>query len=230
MVNAPHDLLIPDSIAKYAIYGGNEEIISIVEQKGYVFNNMLKKAVKSHRHNLINWIIDNYSQPEQIPLTYPILNSNTLAFVYFYFISKDKVSINFVYESSTVTQMAAFKENIDLLLYLLSIGGENGCTENSFEPPLMKAAENNNLYLVNLLLEKGAKVDEKSSDDYTSLFSIAELGYIDVARALIDNGADINYRRISSEDKLSVYDRAILYNQQAFAKFISSHPKFNPLS
>lgn len=141
------------------------------------------------------------------------------------------MDINFVFNDYTVTQSSVKKENIDLLLYLLSIGGENECTQSSFAPPLMIAAENNNIFLVKLLLEKGADVDEESIDGYTALYSIAELGYIECAKILIEHGADVNYSIINEDNEdshLCVYSRALVYKQYTFADFISHQQGYVP--
>jgi len=58
--------------------------------------------------------------------------------------------------------------------------------------PLSTATEANNIDIVNLLLDKGAKVNRRFHHGYTVLMRAAYLGYIDIVKALVDKGADIN--------------------------------------
>lgn len=48
-----------DSIAKYAVIGGNTEIIHICYQKKYNFKGTLLKSIYYHRNEIAKWIIDN---------------------------------------------------------------------------------------------------------------------------------------------------------------------------
>ncbi len=64
-----------------------------------------------------------------------------------------------------------------------------GCATTT---PLMTAAEQGNVALVNELLAKGAPIDEKGPFDSTALRQATEFGRIEVIKVLLDKGADIN--------------------------------------
>ncbi|MBF0364116.1 MAG: ankyrin repeat domain-containing protein [Oligoflexia bacterium] len=58
--------------------------------------------------------------------------------------------------------------------------------------PLTKAAKNNNIARVKLLIEKGADVNLQNLYDETPLVLAAENGYLELANMLIEKGADVN--------------------------------------
>lgn len=58
--------------------------------------------------------------------------------------------------------------------------------------PLIYAAMNGDLDLVNFLLGNHADVNAKQRDSMTPLMNAAMQGYLDVAKVLIDNGAEVN--------------------------------------
>ena len=55
--------------------------------------------------------------------------------------------------------------------------------------PLMIAARNNRLELVNFLIKNGAKVNAKSKDGSTALSLAAKKGHQDIINVLKSNGA-----------------------------------------
>jgi ankyrin repeat protein len=59
--------------------------------------------------------------------------------------------------------------------------------------PLHEAAANGDALAVRALLDAGAPVDAETRDGVTPLMCAAAWGYIDVARILIERGADINH-------------------------------------
>ena len=75
--------LMPKTL-KYAIKGGNEEIIQILVQNGFVFNYFLETAIKYHHNEIGNWLIENYRQGEIDPFVC-LRYENTLGFCYFLF-------------------------------------------------------------------------------------------------------------------------------------------------
>ena len=59
---------------------------------------------------------------------------------------------------------------------------------------LHTAAEEGNIDIVRLLIERGAEVDSRDDAGHTPLHEASRSGHVEVARALIDYGADINAR------------------------------------
>ncbi len=84
---------------------------------------------------------------------------------------------------------------VELAEILLKYKIETDIKDNNGKPPLYWAAKNKNLTLMQLLIQNGASVNEKTgrNDDNTLLIElISEENYI-AANLLIEYGADINY-------------------------------------
>ena len=67
----------------------------------------------------------------------------------------------------------------------------NRAREDTKQRPLHRATEEGDLPLILELCNKG-KINEKDKDGQTPLHLAAQKGYVDIARALIDKGADVN--------------------------------------
>ena len=77
-----NDCNIPDDIAEFAIYGGNNEIIRILEQKGVNYDNKLQISIDSHHYHITDWLLTNYNC-EKIYLYNCIKSYNYQAFLFF---------------------------------------------------------------------------------------------------------------------------------------------------
>ena len=77
----PHNEIEDKDLPRYAIRGGNTEIISILVQNNYNFNNKLREAFLYHRNDIAFWLLDNY-RCEKPSLQVVIPFYNTLAFCY----------------------------------------------------------------------------------------------------------------------------------------------------
>lgn len=76
------------------------------------------------------------------------------------------------------------------------------------------AARNNNPALVDLLLAHGAPVNQQTSRGVTPLFTACEQGHTEVARKLLDAGADPHMAR---DDGASVFNTGSACDIQEFA-------------
>lgn len=82
--------------------------------------------------------------------------------------------------------------NVDMAELLISKGATVNLAGPGEDTPLMAAASKGCLPLVQRLLEKGASIDQKRSDDRgTALYDSIVWGHLDVAEYLIENNADI---------------------------------------
>jgi len=63
---------------------------------------------------------------------------------------------------------------------------------DSFESPLTLAACGGHVELAELLLERGANIEEVNDEGYTPLMEAAREGHLCVVRALLKHGAIIN--------------------------------------
>jgi len=78
-------------------------------------------------------------------------------------------------------------------------------------------------HIVKLLLEKGAKVDERDSDGTTALWEASDDGYLEIVRLLLKYGADVDIKRtadgttalwIASQNGLEEVVKALLVLQR----------------
>ena len=64
-----NDLFIIDTTSKYAIIGGNNEIVRLcIQQNNFPRFNCLKMSVVFHRYDLANWLMQNYNNHDKIDL------------------------------------------------------------------------------------------------------------------------------------------------------------------
>lgn len=85
--------------------------------------------------------------------------------------------------------------------------------------PLILAAYYDQAGIVDLLLQRGAEVDEKDASGNTALMGVCFKGFDEVARKLIDAGADVDARNAMGANCLIF---AITFNRQSMAKLLIS--------
>jgi hypothetical protein len=73
--------------------------------------------------------------------------------------------------------------------------------------PLMLAAEQDRAQIAELLIEHGARVNERRTDGESALTLAAWYGNVDVVRALLEHGADVNAETASGDTALSMADQ-----------------------
>jgi uncharacterized protein len=70
------------------------------------------------------------------------------------------------------------------------------------ETALMIAAKQGNLYMVRLLIDKGARVNARGKDGWTGLIWAAHDGHLEVIKLLIEKGAKVNAKSKKGETSL----------------------------
>ena len=79
-----NDAEISSNLNKYAIAGGNLEIIHIVEQRGIKFDNCLTTSIIFHHNSIANWLMDNY-ECETIKFETALEAYNFQVFLFLYY-------------------------------------------------------------------------------------------------------------------------------------------------
>ena len=95
----------------------------------------------------------------------------------------------------TPLHLACVVQNKTLVLKLLKAGSNpDGILDGKYyvSTPLMTAAENKDLEIATLLLEKGAQVDQRDWWQNTALLKAVQCGSKELVQLLLDNGADPN--------------------------------------
>ena len=114
---------------------------------------------------------------------------------------------------------ACEKNNQEIVELLLAHGADvtttfqGKCAQRTYSC-LHFAARNNNPALVDLLLAHGAPVNQQTSRGVTPLFTACEQGHTEVARKLLDAGADPHMAR---DDGASVFNTGSACDIQEFA-------------
>ena len=170
----------------YSIAGGNQEIIGILLQNGYTFEEFLTISVKYHRYELTNWLNENY-ECEYVPLPTCIIFENIDAFLYFFEHghSLDETGEN----AQTCLHVAAIYGSLLLVQYLIEKGANiESKTEDQFTS-LHYASSNGNTNVVKYLLSKGA--NKNAQNEYGETPSdvacswIGDQSKIDIIRDLL---------------------------------------------
>lgn len=95
----------------------------------------------------------------------------------------------------TALIVAAKSRSLDVMRLLLDRGADpnikGGDDENS---AILEASYYGDTPMIQLLLEKGARVDDTNDAGYTPLINLAERGNVEAVRLLLDRGADVNHQ------------------------------------
>ncbi len=77
------------------------------------------------------------------------------------------------------------------------------------QPPLMRAAGDGNLEMVNSLIAKGVDINATDGDGYTPLmYAAGSGGYLEIVKLLLDKGANINTKSADGETALTWASRS----------------------
>ena len=108
---------IDNSICKFAIAGGNIEIIHLCEQKGYEFEDCLTITASYHRFELFDWLNIHY-QYEEIPLSTFVEYFNEPLFYYFISKGADAENQSDEFKRAPIA-WAALNGQIEIVKYLI---------------------------------------------------------------------------------------------------------------
>lgn len=98
-------------------------------------------------------------------------------------------------DGRTPLQLAAAHGHVELCAVLLEAGADVNAADEDGETPLHSAIRRNQLAAAGLLLQRGADTEARNAYGRTPLLLVArETGNLEMARVLIDAGANVNAR------------------------------------
>ena len=120
--------------------------------------------------------------------------------------------------SSTVDAEAAEIARLDSLFKTSPdlVNSEQKDGDKTTSPPLHVAAAKNQLRVVTFLLEKGCRLDLRDSTGRTALDTACESGHLEIAKLLIDKGADIH----GKERGVTPLGSALMNKRLQLARFL----------
>ena len=92
----------------------------------------------------------------------------------------------------TPLMIAVYKEDYDMVKYLLDKGANPNAVNNEKKTALMIANDEGNNNIAKLLIEQGANINTQDEDGCTALMTAALIGDYEMVKFLLENGADIN--------------------------------------
>ena len=168
---------IYNTALNYSILSENVEGVSILLNAGASIDNRsdyLHDAIEVNNLNIVKLLINKGIDVNQI--------------------AKGENG-TYYYEGRSPLSLAVFKENADIVKFLLL----HDADVNMDEEPILYTAVNwydsykkSSLNIIKLILNAGADIDVRYSSS-TPLIAAIKKGYVDVVKLLIEYGADVNY-------------------------------------
>lgn len=178
----------------YAAYLGKIEYLKILVTRGADINarnksdeTPLYKAIENNHEDIAIYLIEHKADPNIItknnktPLVLAV-DLSLIKIINMLVVSADDVNIG------KAILLAIEKNKPDIMKILI-----NGAKTITYGDIVLRwACEKNNINLVQILINKEVSVNSKSNSEKTALQICAEKGYLEIARLLIDAGADVN--------------------------------------
>ena len=159
--------------AKYAIVGGNIEIIRLIAQKNVSFKGMAHVAAAYHKHDIFNWLINNEDidseNNKKFPVIFSCIKSNNFIDL-FSSIGCETDILGF-----TVIHQCAKKGRLSMLKYLIENFTFDIIQRDQKEyTPLDYAALHGNYNVFQYLLEMDCNNKEniKKNDEFIFLYAV----------------------------------------------------------
>ena len=229
-----------ENVPKYAIAGGNSEIIHICEQKGEVFNNCFHVAFTFQRNDLCDWLLLHYESSVMQFLT-GLDAYNVLGFFFLLVnFKKSEIKISLLdtcvnhYLHATAKYLVnntclknmkclhyAVKNGNKLLVkYLVNEGDVDINEEDTdHETPLSLAIKMNSFVLTKAIV-KGGRADlgirDRKGDTY--LHIAAEIGNIDIVKILIEE-CHMEVDAMNNKSETPLY-KAALHDHLNIVKYL----------
>ena len=176
---------IDEDTCKFAVSGGNFEIIHLCEQKGLQFEDCLYFSSLYHRFDIFEWLNTHFKY-EEISLPEFIEYYNEPLF-YLYSLSGSNVEITDKYRFTPINK-ASFRGQLEVVKYLYEICHSDVETKDNYGiTPINIASGNGHLEIVKYLYETcHASVETKDNDGYTPINNASKYGHLEVVKYLFE--------------------------------------------
>lgn len=210
--------------AKYAIAGGNLEIVQFLKENGFNFEGSIDIAIKYQRKDILNWLITNIYDNKDIFENYLVLSLENYNYDFFIEATRKLSNLSIPNEDDdSILHVAVRKSIFPAVEYLLSLdnfdinsSGSNGSTALSI------AAETNDTEIANLLLSRtDIDVNKCDDDGVTPLGMTASCGCASVARLLLSR-SDVDVNRKDSSGSTPAHTAILNDNLDVAEMIISS--------
>ena len=181
---------ITEKTLRFAIAGGNKEIIDILKESGYTFEKYLETSIEYHRYEITHWLLENYKcDPVLLPSCIKYYNFD--AFLYFL---EHGHSLDETLRSSpnTCSNHASSIGDLQLVQYLIEIEPDGESKDKDKNTSLYYASENGHLPIVQYLIEKGADINSRYCCIKTPLTVASEKGFLPIVQYLLERGPDLD--------------------------------------
>ena len=177
---------------EFCIIGGNYEIIQIINQLNYDFDNCLKISIIYHQYSLSDWLLSNY-ETEPILANDCVSNYNMkyLLFINYNTFGDYNILQNVINTSETKTNLIhKFCEigYFPILEYFITNGCNKECQDEDGRTPLHYACREGHLPIVEYLISIGCNKECQDKYGDTPLDFACDQGYLPIVEFLIKNG------------------------------------------
>jgi ankyrin repeat protein len=170
---------------------GQHEIVELLLRRGVDINQKAKgetalsHALQRKKFDTVNLLLDRGADVNDEYFVRNVISSGNQKLA-------ERVIKQTTKKTPKALQEAAREGKITLARMLLDAGVDvNGKTYDGDETPLIKAASNGKLKMVELLVKKGAALEARDGRGNTALLHAAWGGHTMVVQFLIDHGADL---------------------------------------
>ena len=189
---------ITKETAKYAIKGGNSEIIQILNQQDVKFNNCFEVSVEFHRYHLTDWLITHF-ECERIQLSKCVRYYNYEAFIYLFqngeFLKEDTLdySLGETYFSRKQSlHVACHTGCLPLAQYLLKHCNIEAKDLFVQRTPIQSACQGCHIPMIKYLISLGAVKETKNSKGWSLLHIACNECFLPLVEYFIQLGLNID--------------------------------------
>ena len=194
-----NDCKLKEESCQYAVAGGNLEIIHILEQKEFDFEECLRQSIKYHRNEISDWLLTNYKETNNENYIETAIKSYNIPAFLYYFINRTKEENE---------KRFPIDKNEDKVFQI------------------HKACEIGSLILTEFLIEHcNVNIDSQDKNGQTPLMIASERGYLDIVKYLIEKGANTEAK--TKIDGKTALHWAPKENLLEFGKYLVEHCNVN---